>query len=501
MKKINEKKTYTIIFLCGIIFCFLYSISTSPLTFNFWGSDSAFFQMAGKAMNHGMVMYKDIFDIKGPYLFFIEFLGYATGFGRYGIFLIQCINICVILFFLQKCVNLIETKRKAQCAGITYLFFFFFMACTLECGNLSEEYALPYICCALYLFVKYLHENILGNTAFIYGICFGIAAMGRVTNAALIAIIVFCISVMLVVQKQWKMFGKCVVLFTVGLAIAVGSFFAYYAAKGALQDMVEAVFTFSFSYAVEGGGFERLKTVRWPLMIVFFISSIWGILVSREWQKKFFLICELIGMGIILNLGNAYIHYYQLLIPCILSGIWFIYDSKENTKHMKIFIIFALICNLVYFIPYSGRVVVAFGTNTAERSQTAFGKLCTKIEAYDPYGKGTYGNYAKEQVREITDRISPKDKNNVFNYETKSQWFTISGLFPYNKYCITADHFSLLSPKIANELEEMFTENPPKYVVMGSDAEIENVNVQKHLRNEYREEYKNESFILFRRRV
>ena len=62
-------------YILGVIFLLVYSISTSPITYNFWGSDSAVFQMSGKAMTAGKVMYRDIFDIKGPYLFLIEYLG------------------------------------------------------------------------------------------------------------------------------------------------------------------------------------------------------------------------------------------------------------------------------------------------------------------------------------------------------------------------------------------------------------------------------------------
>lgn len=93
--KINWE--YLLICVLGTIFLALYAISTSPLTSNFWGWDSAFFQMVGKNLNHGLVMYKDIFDIKGPYLFTIQYLGYATSNGRYGIFVIEILNLCITL--------------------------------------------------------------------------------------------------------------------------------------------------------------------------------------------------------------------------------------------------------------------------------------------------------------------------------------------------------------------------------------------------------------------
>lgn len=71
--------------------------------------------MVGKNLNRGLIMYKDIFDIKGPYLNFLQHLGDATGIGRYGIFIIEIINLSITLYFLQKSVDLVAKKYRTQC--------------------------------------------------------------------------------------------------------------------------------------------------------------------------------------------------------------------------------------------------------------------------------------------------------------------------------------------------------------------------------------------------
>ena len=40
----------------------------------------------------------------------------------------------------------------------------------------------------------------------------------------------------------------------------------------------------------------------------------------------------------------------------------------------------------------------------------------------------------------ILNKIPENRRSSVYNYETSSQWL-LSGLEPYDKYCITADHF------------------------------------------------------------
>lgn len=111
-------------------------------------------------------------------------------------------------------------------------------------------------------------------------------------------------------------------------------------------------------------------------------------------------------------MGNAYIHYYQILIPSILAAfwIWWVYleDMNDIRKRMSIFLSVAIIFNLVYFVPYSGRIVAAAGLNAQKRAKTSFGKIAEKIERLDSYGRGTYGYKAQLQVKDILEKI-PKE--------------------------------------------------------------------------------------------
>jgi len=206
-------------------------------------------------------------------------------------------------------------------------------------------------------------------------------------------------------------------------------------------------------------------------------------------------------MFITLNMGNAYIHYYQILIPSILAAfwIWWVYleDMNDIRKRMSIFLSVAIIFNLVYFVPYSGRIVAAVGLNAQKRAKTSFGKIAEKIERLDSYGRGTYGYKAQLQVKDVLEKIPKEERKSVYNYETNSQWLLLSGLKPYNKYCITADLFSGLSDHIAKDIENMFENHKPKYIVTNSDVKIENQFVKACIKNDYINIYKNEIYTLY----
>lgn len=503
--KLTSRKFYW--YGTGILFLCLYSISTSPLTSNFWGSDSAFFQMVGKNLNRGMVLYKDIFDIKGPYIFFIQFLGYAIG-GRYGVFFIQIINICIILYLIKKIVYLVSKRNTEKCLKFTMIIFFFYLACTLDCGNLTEEYALPYIFLSIYFYIRYIQKQRLGYAAFGYGFSFGIVIMGRVTNAAFIGVIVLSITIDLIVKKQWKKFVQCIVLFIIGLTFAVAPCIIYFVKMKLLFDVFNAMLGFSYLYATESDAVSSIMSIRWPIMVMFLAVEGFAIKANlKNKQRVCFLILSIVVMVFVLMLGNAYIHYYQLLIPSIMSAFWLLWDgleqngtyTKKVVKRQTVILTFIMILGSVYFIPYSGRVFAAIGVNTKAIEQTAMGKFAKKVEQLDSFGRGTYGYKCEESVADIFNRISQDSRDSVYNYQTNSQWLLLSGLKPYQRYCITADHFSCLSKEISDEIEDMFEKNPPQYIVMDRNAFISNIRVAQHLSQEYSLIYQNSLYELYQK--
>ena len=495
---------YLFICLLGIIFLSVYSISTSPLTSNFWGSDSAFFQMVGKNLSQGLVLYQDIFDIKGPYIFLIQYLGYASGLGRYGIFLIEIINLCVVLYFLQKCVYLIANKNEKFCLATSLIFFFFLLACTLDCGNLTEEYALPYLFFCLFLYLRYITQQKTGLASLGYGISFVLASLGRVTNSMFICILVLDIIIRMIIKKEWNELLKSAVLFLLGVLLTITPFFLYFLQKGIVPDMIEAVFTFSFTYAVESSFLDSIRGIFWPIIVVFFLETFLALKSSiHQAQTTIFLILNVVIMFFSMTLGNSYIHYYQLLIPSMLLVFWLWWkdmDSKRCVKPFSIFLAIAILANLVYFVPYSGRVVAAYGLNTEERAETSFGQFCKKIEQLDSYGHDNYGYQAKMYVDDILEKIPKQDRNSVYNYETKEHWLLLSRLKPYNKYCNTADHFSCLSADIADNIETVFKTKAPKYIVTNTDAILNNLSMKQHIKNDYLVIHKNKIYTLYKQK-
>ena len=192
MKKHKKLITYIITALLLIGFVLLFSTTTSPLFPNYYGVDSAFNRFMGLMVLRGKVLYSEIWDNKGPVLFFLQAVGTLKGTHNADItltFLMQIASIFLTFFLVYRAaeeaspgkVSIPSTIILALCAMSVF-------AIVIDSGNLSEEWSLPMIACSLYLLVKYaanvkdhpLHPR---KYAFIHGICFGLLAFIRVNNA------------------------------------------------------------------------------------------------------------------------------------------------------------------------------------------------------------------------------------------------------------------------------------------------------------------------------
>ena len=83
------------------VFLLFASPYTTPLN-RYYGYDSAFFLLIGKGIRHGMLPYLDLYDQKGPMIFYINALGYLLTDSRLGVFLLQVVFMTGVLFVLWK---------------------------------------------------------------------------------------------------------------------------------------------------------------------------------------------------------------------------------------------------------------------------------------------------------------------------------------------------------------------------------------------------------------
>ena len=308
-----------------------YILLESPL--NPWSKqlsdiDSAIFIYFGKAMHAGKLPYRDMFDHKGPLLWLIEYIGVALGRGSTtGIWFLELIAMTFDIAMAYLCARKVCRSRfiSLLMTGLSFVPLIAF----LYGGNLSEEWALPFIYASLYIYLDYLINDKLSFLRIsAAGACCGAVLSIRPNMIAVWAVFSLWILAGLLLKKEWKKAGLCVTAFFTGCAAVVLPFVIYYAAYGQLGQMWYDYITFNIFYCDTYGGFGNLVPVMKqfmqmsPLLTVpFALLAVWLILSDRRsWQWS--LILFMLVSGIMASSGGrAFSHYAIIFTPCIVMPL------------------------------------------------------------------------------------------------------------------------------------------------------------------------------------
>lgn len=207
------------------------------------GRDAGVFLYIGNQILEGEIPYRDIWDHKGPLIYYINAVGVALTPGREsGMWFLEAIAL------LASGVGLYWMLSRAfgkPAAAVAAALFYAGLGYTLSPGNYTEEFALPLQIAALWLFAK--AERTPGGKGwwFLIGTTGAAAFLLRPNNAGIqLSIGLYLLFEGLVQRKGlvnlvWLALGGGAVLVPAGVFVA---------ANGALREMLDAVLRFNAVY-------------------------------------------------------------------------------------------------------------------------------------------------------------------------------------------------------------------------------------------------------------
>ena len=359
---------------CPFLICFIISFlvavnfNLSPFNNALPGGDSSVFLYIGRSMYNGAVPYKDLFDHKGIVLYFIEYLGYLIGFGRQiGVWLIEWANI-----FATSLIFFYIAERFSKSRIICYLSTYIVLQLTTltffegEGGNLTEEYALPWISLSLYVVVKFFQTKEFKMPHLLaLGAGFTVVFFLRVNMVGLWGALIIAVLIYLVKSKRIADIFKYSLLFIAGCLLVAVPVMIYLSVTGSLKDMIDYYFVFNLSYT---GSHSKKGLVTFIFYCIDYagISAFFVVysLVSNRrnkylWLNALALLFAYLSAAVS---GRLYRHYGIILIPffiipAVLSVAPLMEKTKEistplNKKSATVFVIvLSLLC--VAFYPSS----------------------------------------------------------------------------------------------------------------------------------------------------
>lgn len=237
---INQKALIPIVFfaVCLIVF-----IPNAP-NIKFLDRDGSLFLFFGRSILEGKVPYRDLWDHKGPVLYFINaFALFISNNSIWGIWVVEIVHLltCTIVLF-----NILKINFSQKTAFLGSLFFFSAFSVFIQGGNFTEEFSLLPILLSAYLLCKSNH-GITRTTAMIIGALFGMVFFLRPNNIG------FFLSLMLVLSlsmiKRNHSITTLIYIFA-GFIMITGLVFLYFGINQAIPDFIDQLFMRNFFYSV-----------------------------------------------------------------------------------------------------------------------------------------------------------------------------------------------------------------------------------------------------------
>lgn len=289
----DTKKKLSLIICCcfGALFVSFFSYSTSPLYPYFFGNDSAHFLTVGKGWSLGKIPYIDMFDHKGPLIYFIDMIGLIIGGGnKAGVSIIQIIFMCFTAWSIFEISQLV---RKSNLYGIIAVVIV--LICYTNnyiAGNTVEEYCQPFLCWSTYFLLRWYKDKGIHNCnfSFFYGITAGVCMMTRITNIVPICGGIFVICVYLIIKKHFKNLIQNAIFFLTGVTVIVLPFIIYFLIRDGLSVFFYDVFLFNIEYTkglpswIKTASIDNIKTF---FSVDFYFCIIFPIIILRLYHKDY----------------------------------------------------------------------------------------------------------------------------------------------------------------------------------------------------------------------
>lgn len=337
--KSNRQLPYQCAVILFLFICTFVFLLKSPM--HIWldadsGTDQSVFQTVAMMMQKGRMPYRDTFDHKGPLIYLINYLGRMVNV-RHGIWLFEFAAIFVTFFAIYQiarlhCDRFFSLILVLSSAALLFDYF--------KQGNMTEEYAMPFIAVSLYIYLDYfLNRKINRLRLVICGLSLGGVLMLRPNMIAVwivfsIAVLIDCLR-----RHQPADIRNFLLFFLAGLCLMILPFLTWLAANQSLQPFIDQYFHFNMLYSSAQGGVtaaSRLGCLLFFLKPTVYFSqtlTIFAIIVcvclyfkKDRFLYAAYLLYFFITLFFMCISGYSFNHYGMVLIPAIAFPIASVYD-------------------------------------------------------------------------------------------------------------------------------------------------------------------------------
>lgn len=210
------------------------------------GDDINVFFTVGRCIKHGMIPYRDVFDHKGPILYFIYFLASLISEKSFtGVWIIECLVAATFAVFSWKTVKLFVTPSKVSLLFMPVLLGLIYTSGMVDFGGVTEELSFPLITVMMYFGLKAIVNGDglpSGLESLICGVITGALFWIKFTFVGFSAGFCLYILIYALKKKSFQRLWQCVWKFAAGVLIVSVPVLIYFVANRSLGYLLEAYF-------------------------------------------------------------------------------------------------------------------------------------------------------------------------------------------------------------------------------------------------------------------
>lgn len=343
-EKISQRDlNYVWLIIWAFLIMFLFSKSSPLYLFNDWVDANAFFTM-GKGMARGLVPYRDLFEQKGPLLYFFHAI--ASVISRktfFGVYLFEGLFMSVNLVCFYKIANF-YFKPALSCL-LSFVFPVFLLPdAYFHQGDSAEEFALAFFMLLLWGLFKSFQDqdNPLSFSWRFYllqGFLVGCVLLIKYTLLGpWIAFYSFVFVFLLIKRRQECL--RLIIPSAIGFLVATVPWLIYFWLHSALKTFIHVYFYINmFLYpSTDSNLFGKLfgiiynLTTQYKALPVMSIIVLIGLgltiytssLIKRKIDKAFFLYLYALTAFFVYYGGKTYSYYFLMMTPFALCGVLWI---------------------------------------------------------------------------------------------------------------------------------------------------------------------------------
>ena len=332
------------------ILCITICSKSSPIyPLNNWEDANCFFTV-GKTIKYNIVLYRDIFEQKGPVLYYIYFIAsLISPDSFFGGYILEIVSGCFFLFFVYKSLLLFADSKIVFLLPIEAAIVFGSEA--FADGGSAEEFCLPFLALGNYFALKALKRSrpLSYKEWILVGVCSSIVLWIKFSLLGLfIGYGIFFL--FFYIYKKWlKRLFFSILFLLLGIVIVFVPIFIYFYINNALSDLFEVYFydnLFLYSFNYHENKLINLFVVLLYGLLSFIKHQLIGFVLVIAGGIYFFLLQKRIFFYYILSFtflfffvfsgGRRYIYYSLPLSIFVPFGILLFWRCIQRIKLSKV---------------------------------------------------------------------------------------------------------------------------------------------------------------------